>query len=397
LLETILIVDDQEINLKLLEKVMRSQGYCTHVARDGRQAVASARRLLPDLILLDIVMPEFDGFQVCTELRASAQTGHIPIIFLSAKNKPEDIARGLELGGSDYVAKPFNKLEILARVKTHLSLHRKNRDLETAGKMLRARQDRIAEDLLAAASIQQSLLPKQNPDLDFGRLDWAFLPCEQVAGDIFNFFPLDETHWAMYIIDVCGHGVPSAMIAVSVSQVLNPLTGLLTKDTTCPAPPDPIVSPGAVMAELNRLFPFDRFQKFFTISYVICHLPSGQIRYSSAGHPPPVVLRARGGCETLSEGGPLIGFDQPLPHPEGRTVLGSGDRLFLYTDGLYEHQGASGDRFGMGRLLDILAARRDLPLAENVSGTIESVKAFGNGTAPSDDISILGFEYLGVP
>lgn len=184
----ILVVDDQEINVKLLQKILEKEGYVLQVARDGQEGVDSARRQLPDLILLDIMMPQKDGFQVCEELRQDSSTEHIPIIFLSAKTETEDIVKGLDAGGNDYVTKPFNKTEVLARVRTHLKIYQLTKALKAANDDLQDKQTRLDEDLQAAAVIQKSLLPVKEPEIAFGRLAWSFLPCDRVGGIFLIFF-----------------------------------------------------------------------------------------------------------------------------------------------------------------------------------------------------------------
>lgn len=391
----ILVVDDQENNVKLLQKILEKEGYVLQVARDGQEGVDSARRQLPDLILLDIMMPQKDGFQVCEELRQDSSTEHIPIIFLSAKTETEDIVKGLDAGGNDYVTKPFNKTEVLARVRTHLKIYQLTKALKAANDDLQDKQNRLDEDLQAAAVIQKSLLPVKEPEITFGRLAWSFLPCDRVGGDIFNFFRLDEEHWALYILDVSGHGVPSSMIAVSVSNMLNPHTGLLIKKAITPPPYYEIISPGNVLAELDQLYPFERFQKYFTMTYVICNCLTGELQYSSGGHPPPLVIRKSGEIRFLEEGGTLIGLGGVVPFEEGTCFLEPGDRLFLYTDGITEHQSPSGEFFGRDRFQQTLSRQENRPLDQATDEVFSAVMTFGAGQQPDDDVSLLGFEFQG--
>jgi len=118
----VLIVDDNMNNLQVLGNILKIRNYGIAVATDGKQALQMARSTIPDLILLDIMMPGMDGFEVCQELKADESTVHIPIIFLTAKAEIDDIVKGLRYGAADYVTKPFNSIELLARVKTHLEL-----------------------------------------------------------------------------------------------------------------------------------------------------------------------------------------------------------------------------------------------------------------------------------
>ena len=160
------------------------------------------------------------------------------------------------------------------------------RQLKQLNQELFEKQKRLDEDLKAAGEIQQSLLP---PKIAFGqKLDvaWKFEPCEHMGGDIFNVFQLDEHHWGIYVLDVSGHGVPAAMITVSVSQFLQSSSGNLKKKAQTSSSNYAIMKSADVLAALDKEFPFERFDNFFTITYLIIDTRTGILRYSSAGHPP---------------------------------------------------------------------------------------------------------------
>src|SRR5512136_1127714 len=125
----ILVVDDTPANIQALAGTLKQQGYQISVATNGRQALDVLARVAPDLILLDVMMPEMDGFETCRRIKASEPWREIPVIFLTGKTETADIVRGFELGAVDYVAKPFNAHELLARVSTHLTLDELRRDL----------------------------------------------------------------------------------------------------------------------------------------------------------------------------------------------------------------------------------------------------------------------------
>ena len=158
-----------------------------------------------------------------------------------------------------------------------------------ANEALSNKQKALDEDLKAAAGIQRSLLPQGSPDADILDVAWRFMPCERIGGDIFNMVQLDETHWGIYMLDVSGHGVPSALVAVSVSQTLNSQKGLLLKKTIAAPPFQQIVSPSEVLGILDKEYPIERFDKFFTISYVVLNTEDYIFRYSNAAHPPPIL------------------------------------------------------------------------------------------------------------
>src|SRR3954465_15671381 len=150
----ILVIEDEPANIQTLSTLLKERGYNVNIATNGRQGLEVLERIRPDLILLDIMMPEMDGFETCRRIKASTAWREIPIIFLTAKTDTADIVRGFELGAVDYVAKPFNAHELLARVNTHLTLdylHRENERLllnvlpATIADRLKAGEARIAD------------------------------------------------------------------------------------------------------------------------------------------------------------------------------------------------------------------------------------------------------------
>jgi len=393
--DKILIVDDEITNRKLLAGIFKKEGCELIEAGDGVEAIKLAFQELPDLILLDIMMPEKDGYEVCYELKRDNRSADIPIIFLSAKAEKEDKIKGLELGGVDYVTKPFDRREVLARAKAQLKIRNLTNELILANKNLIIKQERIDEDLKAGGEIQRSLISINPPETENIDVVWRFMPCQKIGGDIFNILRLDKDHWAIYMLDVSGHGITSAMIAVSVSQMLQPRVGFLPKKTIENPPHYKIVNPAEVLDAMDKEYPIERFGKFFTISYCILNVKDGTLRYSNAGHPPPILLHRDGTLELLKEGGTIIGMGGLLPFEEGEKKLHFGDKLFLYTDGIVEYQNTDGLFYGEDRFFAELQRLKDNLISNIVDGVIESMMYFGNNTEPQDDISLLAVEFRG--
>lgn len=393
--EKILIVDDNLVNRKFLNRILKKQGYDLLEAKDGEEAIEIVSREMPDLILLDIMMPKKNGYEVCTELKRDSRFVNIPIIFISAKTETADKIRGLEFGGVDYVTKPFDRAEVLARVRVQLKIRDLITKLISANKDLLEKQERIDEDLEAAAGIQQSLLPSELLDIESINIAWRFMPCQSVGGDIFNVIRLDEDHLAIYMIDVSGHGVPSAMVSVSVSQVMQPRKGYLMKKTIDSPPFYEILSPAEVLNALDQEYPIERFDKFFTISYLILNTKDGTLTYSNAAHPLPVLLHKDGTLELLKEGGTIIGMDGILPFEEGKKQMNMGDRLFVYTDGIVEYTNKEGAFYGEERFYAELQRLRHRPISRVIDGIVDSMLFFGDNIDPQDDASLLGIEFMG--
>ena len=262
------------------------------------------------------------------------------------------------------------------------------------------KQKRLDADLAAAAQIQKSLLPHKIDSTANLSIAWKFEPCEHTGGDIFNMFQLDDDHWALYMLDVSGHGVQAAMITVSVAQFLQPNSGHLVKrNFGRSSAPHQLRTPAEVLTALDAEFPFERFNNFFTITYMIVNTKTGNLRYSNAGHPHSVVMRKDGSLELLQRGGPAIGMGefhilsgQAERFEEGRSQLKPGDKLFVYTDGIVEYQHSNGEFYGTERFYEALQALQGESLNEMVEQSIKALMYFGGNTKPQDDVTLLGLE-----
>jgi len=393
--EKILIVDDSEDIRVLLRRILANAGYDVSEAAGGEEAFSRAGAIKPDLILLDIVMPGMDGFAVCEELGRKGLLTDVPVIFLSARSDTADKVRGLGAGGSDYITKPFDKAEVLARVENQLKIRRLTCELKRSNAKLTEKQAVLDEDLRAAAGIQQSLLPRSVPDIKSLAIAWKFMPSHVIGGDIFNVFRLDEDHVGIYMIDVSGHGVPSALITVSVSQVLQPNSGRVTKARTYEPPGYRITSPKRVMEALDSEYPMERFGKYFTIVYLIINTRTGSLTYSNAAHPSPLIMRGDGTLEPLDKGGTIIGLDGRLPFEEEEKSLRKGDRVVLFTDGAVEYCNNSGEFFGEDRFHSLLSGLRNEGVEALLDAVVAAIEDFGKGAEFQDDITLVALEYRG--
>jgi sigma-B regulation protein RsbU (phosphoserine phosphatase) len=277
-------------------------------------------------------------------------------------------------------------------IHKYTEVHRRLREqaIELASK-----QSRLEDDLKAAAGIQKSLLPQRIPEQDAVTMAWHFTPSEVIGGDIFHVFPLNSRHLGMYMLDVSGHGVPAALVTVSVSQFFQPFSGYALLRNKTESTETPIVSPLEVIQALDREYPVERFDKFITVIYLVLDLGSGTLNYCNAGHVPAILLRASGAIEKLDVGGPLIGLDGILPFEEGENTLQPGDRLLLYTDGITEYQNPSGEQFGLDRLVFSMKKHVEKPVDEWLKSLFHDMMAFGGKRPVQDDISLLGLEWRG--
>src|SRR3954468_6013935 len=219
---SILVVDDTAANLQVLAGMLKDRGYKVRPVPSGKLALLAARRDPPDLILLDINMPEMNGYDVCERLKADDLLKGIPVIFISALNDQLDKVRAFAIGGVDYITKPFQMEELQARVETHLKLRRLQIELEASNARLAEANGRMSRDLRAAAKIQETFLPRAAPRVPGTEFAWIFRPCDELAGDGLNIIPLGDGNVGLYVLDVSGHGVASALLSVTLGRLLSP-------------------------------------------------------------------------------------------------------------------------------------------------------------------------------
>jgi phosphoserine phosphatase RsbU/P len=379
----ILVINDSESLSEIIQFYLELNHYDVFLASDGYQGIEKAKQLLPDLILLDVVMPGIDGFEVCRLLKQDSTTQEIPVLFLSSLSNTNDKIKGLESGGVDFINNTADQPEVLARIETHLKIRELTQKLQTSNQELRLKQKALNEDLYAAASIQQSLLPPSNLALpDNVSMAWTCQSSELVGGDICNIISFDNQYIIAYILDVSGHGVPSAMVTVAVTQYLQQKQFL-----------NHLFSPKKTLSDLNREYPFEKFNMFSTIFYMLLNTQNGKLTYSNAGHPPAIYLSPKGKFRLLDTTGPMIGIDSQSTFEEKEEILQPGDKVILYTDGVTEFRNDQGEFYGSERLYALLEQCKSCSLDEIIGSISQSLKEFGNGQAPRDDISILGVEF----
>jgi len=373
----LLLVDDDSENIQIVHSILKDQ-YKIRVAMNGAKALELAKvEPRPDLILLDVMMPEMDGYAVCSHLKADPTTCDTPVIFLTGKTEVADETRGFEVGAVDYIHKPFSPPIVTARVRTHLMLRDAH---ETVARQLVA----INNELEMARQIQLSILPRETPKLEGLDVAARYIPMSSLAGDFYDFLRVDEQHVGILIADVSGHGLPAALIASMLQTAL--------------AAQSPHASdPAQVLSGLNQAL-YGRFERHFvTAAYLFVDMENSTVNYAGAGHPPLLLWRARTGTTTAyTENGFLLG---PFPDSSYSTLtfsLEKGDRIVLITDGIVEAKDSAAREFGIDRLRQIMESGHDLPgnrFAEALLQRLSSWSERAIGANQSDDITLLVIDY----
>ncbi len=396
----ILIVDDNIDNLKLLSKIIIKSGYEALNAENGKDACQLVKQNKPDLILLDLIMPVMDGYETCSWLKRNKKTADIPVIFLSAKAELKDKVKGFELGGVDYITKPFDAVEIIARLKTHLGLQKlqnqlrnKNNQLRKANLLLKEKSYIINKDIEAAGRIQRQLLPINIAENKLYKISWKFVPSSHIAGDIFNVIPIDDKHLAIYIIDVSGHGVQAAMLAVLVHNFFRlgtdnrPIKEKFGKQLTV----QNLMNPEDVAVRLNSNFQMEKYDAYFTCIYGVLNTDTFQFKFINAGHPFPLVLHSNNEIEFINKAGIPIGILPDTEYISTTYNLSRGDRLIFYTDGLYEFHTKNVSILNKDTVAAIIN-QAEGSLNEKFDFTINKILDIVESNEFDDDVSLFGIE-----
>ncbi len=392
-------------------------GFELRLVPDGETALLFSQELNPDLIFLDVSLPGLSGFDTCLRLKELDTTKDTPVIFVTTPSDRASTVNGFSVGAVDYVTRPFQLEEVIARITTHLkirNLHvlleeiisnlqeevaerqRTEEALQESMQLVQQANDRMKNDLAAAARVQQALLPEILPVLSNASFAWTYKPCSELGGDSLNVFQLDPDHVGLYVLDVSGHGVSASLLSVTLSRVLIPRRDpscLFIKANRAPEA-DTLVSPADIASRLNRMFPMSEDgRQYFTLIYGILDTRNGMFRYTCAGHPPPLYLAPDQPAIPCEIGNVPIGLFEDIHYEEGTIQLQPGGRLFLYSDGVLEARNASKEFFGEARLQETLEATQSSPLQVSVDSIMNAALDWTGTHHAQDDLSILAFEW----
>ena len=374
--ERILLVDDNPLNLQVLMETLQSRKSRLLVAKNGEAALTISRKTHPDLILLDIMMPGMDGYEVIRQLKAEEKTADIPVIFLSALDQTGDKVKGLELGAVDYVTKPFQAEEVLARVDTHLTIHRLRREVQQ-------QKDQLEHELETVSKVQRNLLPKKLPEIAGLQLTAYYETSRYAGGDYYDVVEIADDRIGILVADAEGHSTPAAVLMAMTCALFRSQKQLWD-------------DPGGMIQALNAHLCKVAEPSFVTGLYMTVDVTQRRVLAARAGHPPPMLYRAASGdvTETNVPGVMVLGFDDFGEVPVAEFDFTPGDVILAYTDGLTERFSRSDDIYGEERLLTVLknhAAGSPQSLREAV---VADLTRFADGRPADDDQAFIAFKLV---
>lgn len=368
---SVLVVDDELINVQTLSWMLREAGFETLTATCGEMGRELARDALPDLVILDIMMPGESGFETCGMLTADPATTDIPIIFISGLDDVENKVKGLKLGAVDYIAKPFAKEEVLARVKIHIRQRRASQAL------LAAQAAKLAQIRDAQRAILVS--PDDMPDARFAI---SYVPVLEAGGDFYDVFPWSESITGYFVADISGHDLGASFVTSSLKVLLRQNTG-------------PLYTPVETFKNMNSvLATLLRDGKHLTAALLLLQRSRRRLTLVSGGHPAPILVTADGKVSLLAVDGDILGVFETVQFGLLECSVSPGDRIYLYTDGVVERFGAGQTKSRSQGLADLMEDCRrvaSLPLEQAVARMTADILG-PEGRQPDDDMVLLGIE-----
>jgi len=363
----ILIVEDNPASLEIMQVRLEASDYRVITATDGEEGLAKAQSSLPDLILLDLMMPKMDGLEVCRRLKNNDSLPFMPIIMVTAKTDTKDVIAGLEAGGDEYLTKPVDHGSLVARVKSMLRI-KELHDTVIA-------QSTQLENQLKTASKIQTLFWPELPTPEGGIRTWAVSqPASYVGGDFYDAIILSDKSVLAYVADVSGKGVPAALIMAAVSTKIRAEASLQQ-------------NLNLILRAVNgSMYELASTEGYFATMLLLKYWPRmRKIEMIRAGHINPVLVSPTGVREISGLKGVSLGVMEEVDYELAELVLEPGESLLLFSDGVSEAENASVEQFGYQRLIDQLSTSKSFPHGE---GLLESVRKWRGQAVVNDDLTI---------
>jgi serine phosphatase RsbU (regulator of sigma subunit) len=374
----ILIVDDMLINREILLKIIKANtNYSAGTACSGDEAVRMTNELAPDLIILDIIMPDMDGFTVARKIKNDRSTANIPIIFITSLSDDESKIKAFSSGGIDYLIKPFSPKEVVSRITAHICLKRQYEEISRL-------HAQIMREIATAKKIQDVIIPHENFRFNNFSVYFKFITFEEVSGDYFDVIPIRENVYIVFMADVTGHGIPASLYTMALKSNLY----YLTKNYT---------SPGIMMDDLNKDISRLLLDDFFPTAVMLeIDLNKMICSYANAGHPSPVYFSCKNkSFKFLEKKNFTLGLNVESKIEETAVEIKKGDRIYMYTDGLISCEDCNKKIINIDAAISYLKDNSDLEIEKQIEGLLDNIKKISKSDTDkfyNDDVTVLGID-----
>jgi sigma-B regulation protein RsbU (phosphoserine phosphatase) len=380
----LLLVEDSSTMRRMISTLLAEEGYEVKTAVDGADGLAKAREEpRPELILSDYEMPEMDGAALCSALKEDKELRSIPVLLLTTLGETENKVAGLDAGADDYIQKPKNAGEIkelFARLRAHLRIADLRHELAERNRLLEAAQKKLNFELDLARKVQFALMPRPPKPRGVLRIGVRYTPANQLGGDVYDFYRLENNRLGILVADVSGHGVNSAMLSGMVKALAAPLSIA-------------VLEPGELLAGLDvageQFFPEGYFCTGF---YLIADEETGLVRFAGVGHPPAIIVGPNGPRSLISNPG-MLGIGMVDGTAGGSDRLAPGESLVMYTDGLPDAMDPSDVLFGEERLTTVLQSHHGANPEDILDEVDKALTQHTSPGRPADDINIIVLQY----
>jgi phosphoserine phosphatase RsbU/P len=382
----LLVVDDNEDNRYTLTRRLNREGYKNiTMASNGREALDKLKTQPLDLVLLDIMMPDMNGYEVLEQVKATPALRDIPIIMISSLDELESVIRCIELGAEDYLSKPFNPTLLRARVGASLEKKRLRDEI-------RRNMERLAQELDSARALQLSMLPRQFPTYSPSHpiaVHAVMEPAREVGGDLYDCFYAGEHTFCFLVGDVSGKGASAAMFMARARSLMRITVNLWREWRTDD------IDPGALLEAVNgELCQNNDDRMFVTMFLGLIDARSGLVSFVNAGHPPPHLVSTTGETKQIdSKPAMPLGIRRQARFQTRTLEILPGDAVFVCSDGAFEALNDKGDLFSIERLGQLLREANEAEPREMVRVVLDAVDAFTGCVPRTDDVTVLALRW----
>ena len=374
----ILVIDDDLVMQMILKNTLQAQKYEVIVAKNGKEGISFAKQYQPALIICDWMMPDIDGLEVCRQIKLEDNLSSTIFILLTSKGAVEDKVQALDNGADDFLSKPIDKTELIASVRAGLRIYQLNKDLQLQKQLLEA-------ELAEAGDYIQSLLPL--PLKGDVNITAEFIPSSQLGGDCYDFYWLDPDHLAIYLIDTSGHGVGSALLSISILNLLRSQSFGKEK----------FYEPSAIMIELNRAFQMSQHNgRYFTMWYGVYERSQRKLIYANAGHPQGILISGTPENPQIQELPSLdmpIGFFPDVDYASSELLIAPDSKLFICSDGIFEVLQENDKIWGMPKFFAYLVEKFSLSEEISTNSILQKIQSETPNAKFGDDVSLLQIHF----
>jgi len=378
----LLIVDHDQLSRDILSRNLKREGYAVEMETDGTRAMARLGEGIFDLVLWEVALPTLNGFDLLTKIKKDSALQHIPIVLLSEQAETENVIRCIEAGAEDYLSKPFNPALLKARIRGCMERKTLRDQEQRLLATIKTHQERLTGELNEASAYLRSLFPA--PVSEPFSIDWRFIPSSELGGDSFGYRWIDDDHFALYLLDVCGHGVGAALLSVAALNVLR--SGAMQGTD--------FRNPEAVLSAVNRAFPMEEHNnRYFTLWYGVYQRSTRKIAYGSGGHPPALlIIPGEAAPKKLAAKGMMIGGMPGSRYVAQSCEVPPGSRLFLFCDGAYELTAPDGRTYTFDEFADILAGLpANIPV--DLDRLVAQIRTLNDSKPLDDDLSLITIQF----